>query len=440
VTNPVWAPGAATLTSARAEDEQPRPMDLAIAAAYAVVFLGATFLAYGVKLVFLPWAGGIGTGSLAIVPQLEVSSRLGIGFVVACSAALVWRRSKPEASFLAICAVGCLQVAIGEPVSVWNIAMPIALFSAAAYASRTFGRLALGIAVVAYFGVWAIEVGLLGRLGSFPNPFDILTSARGAAFVVMFAAMIVIWAVGDQVRSARERQERELERAREIDRQREANARIGALAERHRIARELHDVVAHGLAVMIVQADGALYAEAEHPEAPRQALTTIAATGRESLGEMRRLLGVLRDDPDAAQMAPQPEVASLPALIDRARESGLDVSYDIEGAEVPLPSAVGLTAYRVVQESLTNVLHHAGPTHVEVRLSFRPGFLRISVANAPGAAPPPPPRAGASGGLGLVGMRERVGLLGGRMAAGPMPEGGFRVDVELPTGRVEAQP
>jgi len=438
VTNPAWAPSAATIPPARASGAPPRPIDLAIAAGYAAVFLGATFFAFGIKLLVLPWTAGIGSGTLAILPQLELTSRFAIGFVIVCTISLAWRRSKPEASFLAICAVGCVQVAIGEPVSFWNIAMPIALFSAAAYARRSFGRLALGIAVLAYFGVWAIEVGLLGRLGSFPNPFDILSSARGAAFVVMFAALIVIWAVGDQVRSARERQERELERAREIDRQREANARIGALAERHRIARELHDVVAHGLAVMIVQADGALYAEAEHPDAPRQALTTIAATGRESLAEMRRLLGVLRDDPDATQMAPQPELASLPALIDRARESGIEVTYDIEGADVPLPSAVGLTAYRVVQESLTNVLHHAGPTRVAVWLAFGPGVLRISVANARGATPPPP-RPGAAAGLGLVGMRERVVLLGGGMAAGPTPDGGFRVDVELPTGRVEAR-
>ncbi|MFN8631232.1 MAG: hypothetical protein U0838_13225 [Chloroflexota bacterium] len=176
MTNPAWAPGAATVPPARASGEPPRPVDIAIAAAYAVVFLGATFLAFGVKAIYLPWVGGIGDGSLAIVPQFEVTSRIAVGFVIACSIALVWRRSKPEASFLAITAVGCLQVAIGEPVSFWNIAMPIALFSAAAYASRSFGRLALGIAVVAYFGVWAIEVGLLGRLGSLPNPFDILTT------------------------------------------------------------------------------------------------------------------------------------------------------------------------------------------------------------------------------------------------------------------------
>ena len=340
------APGAPTKLPTERAGERWHPVDLALAALYGGVFLGATVLAFGIKWLSLPWTSGSGFGTLAILAQLELTSRLSIAFVVSCAVALAYRRSRPEASFLAIGAIGCLQVALGEPISFWNIAMPIALFSAAAYAGRGFGRLALAIAILAYVGVWAVEVDILHRLGRLPNPVDVLATTRGAAFVVMFAALIVVWAVGDQVRSARERSERVAERARELDRQRETNARIGALAERHRIARELHDVVAHGLAVMIVQADGALYAEAEHPEAPRQALTTIAATGRESLGEMRRLLGVLRDDPDAAQLAPQPEVAELPQLIDRARESGLEVAYEVAGARVPLPSAVGLTAYR----------------------------------------------------------------------------------------------
>jgi signal transduction histidine kinase len=307
--------------------------------------------------------------------------------------------------------------------------MPIVLFSAAAYASRSFARLALVIAILAYVGVWAIEVNLLGRLDSLPSPVDALATPRGAAFVV-FAVLVLIWAVGEQVRAARERLERDLERAGQLAREQEASARIGTLAERHRIARELHDVVAHGLSVMIVQADGALYAEAMHPEAPRQALATIASTGRESLHEMRRLLGVLRDDPSAAVLAPQPGLASLPILIGRFRGSGLDVSYTQEGTIRQMPPAVGLTAYRVVQESLTNVLQHAGPTLVDVRIVFNPEVLEVVVANQPGSTPPRP--AAGSTGLGLLGMRERVSLLDGRMTAGPTPPGGFRVQVEIP--------
>lgn len=439
MTTPAFgSPSGSGPSTGPALDRQ-RLVDLGLAALYTVVFLGYTVVQYGPKVRHLPLTAGGGPAGLAIVTKVELVSLAAVLFVVICAVALVFRRSSPHASFMVICAVGSVQVAIGEPISLWDVAMPIALFSAAAYADRGFGRVVLGIAILAYVGIWALEVDLLHRLDALLNPAAVLTSARGAAFVVMFAVLVVIWAVGDQVRAGRERHERELERAVGLEREREANARIGALAERQRIARELHDVVAHGLAVMIVQADGALYAEAEHPEAPRQALTTIAATGRESLGEMRRLLGVLRDDPDAANLAPQSELAALPQLIERAREAGLDVAYEAEGAQRPVPHAVGLAAYRVVQESLTNVINHAGPTRVEVRLSFLPDALRIVVRNEAGAIPPAP-RDGATPGLGLIGMRERVALLGGRMAAAPTPEGGFKVDVEIPVPWPDADP
>jgi signal transduction histidine kinase len=405
-------------------------VDIALAVGFAAVFLGYTALLFGSKTLHLPWLAGAGMGSLVIDLRIEVISRTSIALVAASAVALAFRRRHPAASFLAICGVGCVQVALGEPISLWNVAMPLALLSAAAYAGRGFARVALFLALAAYVGIWVIETGLLGRLDRLPNPLDVLTTGRGAAFVVMFALLVVVWAIGDQVRARRERFEYQLERAAQLQREQDANARIGALAERHRIARELHDVVAHGLSVMIVQADGARYAEAEHPEAPREALATIAATGRESLAEMRRLLGVLRDDPDAAQLAPQPDLGAVPGLIERFRAAGLDVDYRVEGPARPVPPAVGLTAYRIVQESLTNVLHHAGATRVQVRVSFAPYALGIVVANDPGPLrPPPSPEPGR--GLGLLGMRERVALLGGRMAAGPTAAGGFVVQVEI---------
>lgn len=415
-------------------------VDVGLALLYAAVFLGFTVIQLGANVLDLPWIGRTAPlpDALGIQPTIVLFSRAAIGFVVVCAVALAWWRSRPELTFLVIGGVACLQIAVGEPIRFWNVAMPIALFSAAAYASRSFARLALGIAILGYVGVWAIEVNLLGRLDHLPDSVDFLAGTRGATFAVLFALLILVWAMGDQVRAARERLARDLERAEQLAREQEANARIGTLAERHRIARELHDVVAHGLSVMIVQADGALYAETEHPDVPREALTAIASTGRESLGEMRRLLAVLRDDPDAAQLAPEPELASLPTLIDGFRESGLDVSYAEAGTIRPMPPAVGLTAYRVVQESLTNVLHHAGPTHAEVRIVFLADVLELVVINEPGVRPPRP--AGATPGLGLLGMRERVGLLDGRMTAGPTPPGGFRVHVEIPVRAPMADP
>jgi signal transduction histidine kinase len=431
VTTPAADPRARSIARLRASPQGPGRLDLAVAAVYAAVFLGYTLLVLGRKVTGLPWVAGLGPGSIAIDFRIELVSRVSIGLVIVCAAALAWQRSRPEMSFLVICAVGCIQVALGEPFSTWNVAMPAALYSAAAYAGRGFARLALGMAAFAYFALWAVQTGLLVRLRNLPNPLDVLSTPRGATFVVVFAVLVLVWVIGDQVRAARERVDRELERAEQLEREEEANARIGALAERHRIARELHDVVAHGLSVMIVQADGALYAEAEHPDAPRNALATIASTGRESLAEMRRLLGVLRDEPDAAQLAPQPDLEAVPELIEGFGKSGLVIEHRVDGVARPVSPAVGLTAYRVVQESLTNVLHHVGPTRVEVRVAFTPDTLGISVRNDPGSQRPAV-ATGPQRGLGLVGMRERVGLLGGRMAAGPTPDGGFAVRVEIP--------
>jgi signal transduction histidine kinase len=431
--------GSAQDALIRVAHDRQRLADAGLAVLYAATFLGYTVLQLGTQVLSLPWITRSFPGSPALLPTVELLSLAAIGFVVACAVALAWRRSRPETAFLIVVAVGFLQLAVGEPISFWNVAMPIALFSAAAYASRPFARLALAISTLAYFVVWAIDVNLLGRLDSLPNPLDVLATGRGATFVILFALLILIWAMGDQVRAGRERLERDLERTEQLAREQEANAQLGALAERHRIARELHDVVAHGLSVMIVQADGALYAEAEHPEAPRQALAAIASTGRESLTEMRRLLGVLRDDPQAIGLAPQPDLASVPALIERFRESGLEIDYHAQDVDSTVPPAVGLAAYRVVQEALTNVLHHAGASHVDVRIGTDAGALAVTVVNEPGIKPAGAAVAGGpTSGLGLLGMRERVSLLDGRMVAGPTAEGGFRVEVEIPAAEGRA--
>ncbi len=408
-------------------------VDVVVAGVYAAVFLGFTVLLLRLKVVHLPWLTqpGAGIGFVTLDIRVELVSRVSIALMVACAVALAWRRAKPATSFLVICAIACLQVAVGEPISAWDVAMPISLFSAAAYASRGFGRASLLIAVAGYLAVWVLATNLLGRLDSLPNLPDVLTTARGAGFLAVLGLLVLIWAAGDQVRAARERFGFALERASQQQRELEADARLGAMAERQRIARELHDVVAHGLSVMIVQADGALYAAAEHPEAPGEALATIAATGRESLAEMRRLLGVLRDGPEAAATAPQPEVDAIPELIEGFRGAGLSIGLAVDGPSRRLEPVVSLTAYRVVQESLTNVLQHAGTTSARVRIAYGTGVLGLEIANDPGAGPAAtPPRP--SRGLGLVGMRERVGLVGGTMWAGPVPTGGFLVRVEIP--------
>jgi signal transduction histidine kinase len=433
VTNPSGAldPPVRSRSGGGSDRHLPPTADILLAVLYVAVFLGATFVISPSFPRDLPWTTGLGPGSIQIDLRVELGSRASVALMLACGVALAFRRSSPVGSFLAIVAVAAVQALLGEPIAVWNVAMAVSLFSVAAYGSRRFSRVALGLAIAGYVGIWVMQTGALGRLDGLADPLAVLATQRGAAFVAMFAVLVVIWALGDQVRSANERLAFQRERIEQRERQQEATARLETLAERQRIARELHDVVAHGLSVIIVQADGARYAEATHPEAPRQALATIAATGRESLTEMRRLLGILRDDPDAPRLAPQPDLAAVPALVDGFREAGLAVEMRIDGTPRPLPPAVGLTAYRVVQESLTNVLHHVGPTHVRVGIRLGDDALAILVENTPGASRPAA-SPGDRQGLGLLGMRERVGLLGGRMVAGPMPDGGFRVRVELP--------
>jgi signal transduction histidine kinase len=210
--------------------------------------------------------------------------------------------------------------------------------------------------------------------------------------------------------------------------------RLAATAERARIARELHDVVAHSLSVVIAQADGGRYAGKNDPEAATGALEAIAATGRQALTDMRSLLGVLRDG-GGEEYAPQPDVGSIPALVEDVRASGLDVDLLVEGEPQPMPAGPQLAAYRIVQESLTNVLKHAGPaSRAWVRLQWRPDALELSVLDdGRGASAAMVDSDG--GGQGLRGMWERASLHGGRLDAGPRTGGGFGVHAALPYGR-----
>lgn len=407
-------------------------VDVSIALLYAAFFLGYTVALIGPKIVFQPGMPlPLSTADGFVFDfRIELASRLSLVLMLASATALAIRRIRPRTSFLGICSVSLAQVVLGEAFSFWNVAILISLFSAAAYTSRAFGWLALFVVSTGYFGVWALTTGLVDRLTSLPDPFDVLTSARGATFVGILGLLVLIWAIGDQVRASRERVVIERERALRLEREHDSRVKLGTLAERHRIARELHDVVAHGLSVIVVQADGALYAAAEHPEAPREALAAISSTGRASLAEMRQLLGVLRDGETPAELAPQPELGSLPDLVERFRAAGLTIDFALDGPARQAPPAVALTVYRVVQESLTNVLKHAGRVAVRLRISFDPDAIRIEATNEPGArrtaVPDAPP------GLGLIGMRERVALLGGTVSAGPTEADGFAVRAEIP--------
>jgi len=403
-------------------------VDGVLALLYALVFL-----AYPIALVVLrqrvdlPW---FTPGGVTLDWTIEVASRTSAVLVLVAALALAGRRLWPRASFVVVCGVGAVQVALGEPISLWNVAMLLSLFSAAAYTTRSFGLLALAVALLAFVGVWARESGLIDVLPTITGDLGWLASGRGATFVAVLGLLVLIWSLGDQVRASRERYEAQRERALQLERERDTDAQLATLAERQRIARELHDVVAHGLSVVIVQADGALYAAPAHPEVALQALATIAATGRESLAEMRQLLGVLREG-GPAELAPQPGVAAIPELVDGFRAAGLVIEMTLDGVARPVSPAVGLAIYRVIQESLTNVLKHAGHASVEVLLQFVPAGIAVRVANGPGDLPM---TTSGEPGLGLMGMRERVGLLGGRLSAAGTSSGGFQVQADIPDG------
>jgi signal transduction histidine kinase len=216
------------------------------------------------------------------------------------------------------------------------------------------------------------------------------------------------------------------------EREQEQRARIAVADERARIARELHDVVAHSVGMIVVQAEGARRVFDRDPERTREALDSIARTARTALADMRRSLGVLRREEDERALAPQPGVDDLDGLVEQARAGGLTVELAAEGERVPLPQGIDLSAYRIVQEALTNVIKHAGAARALVTIRYREDELELEIADD-GQGPAVGP--GDGSGLGIVGMRERVESHGGELHTGLGPNGGFVVRASLPLDR-----
>ena len=236
------------------------------------------------------------------------------------------------------------------------------------------------------------------------------------------------WILGDSVRVHRAYTAELEDRASRLERQRQEDAWRAAAAERLRMSREVHDIVAHHVSLIVVQSEAAQVLLADRPEKAVEAVGAIGATARQALGELRRLLGTLRQDdprPDGS-LSPQPGDAEVASLVGSVREAGLAVELVVEGTPRPLPAAVALSAYRIVQEALTNVLKHAGPAAATVSLRYGERQLEVRVADDGLGGEPD------GDGHGLLGMRERVALAGGELRAGPGPEGGFVVDARLP--------
>jgi signal transduction histidine kinase len=249
-------------------------------------------------------------------------------------------------------------------------------------------------------------------------------------FVLMFVG--APWAVGLAVRLRRERERVLTAEKEELRAAQEENTRRAVASERATIARELHDVVSHAISVTVLQARGARRMLGTDDASVREALDAIEHTNTQALGDMRRLLAVLRDTEGDPSTAPQPSLARLDSLLEDVRRSGLDVRLDATGGDRDVPPGVDLSAYRIVQEALTNVLKHAGPASAVVRLDYGADALRVAVTDDGAGAGTNGAARDLEGGHGLIGIRERVAVVGGEVTAGPADGGGFEINARLP--------
>ncbi|MEU1620701.1 sensor histidine kinase [Streptomyces sp. NPDC005722] len=348
-----------------------------------------------------------------------------VPLALALSAVVALRRRMPEKMLLLAVLVGVVQLVLDVQSNPGDFAMLVIIYTVAANGAR-----------------WASRLALLGGLSAstistlrWPNESEGYW-ADAVATVFLAVPFLLAWVIGDSLRTRRAYYAELEERAARLHREREAQSKAAVAAERARIARELHDVVAHNVSVMVVQADGAAYVLDASPEQAKQALETISTTGRQALTEMRRLLGVLRaGDDGGGEYVPQPGVDQLTDLIEQVRGAGLPVAFEVEGESRPLASGVELTAYRIVQEALTNTRKHGGPeARAKVRLTFGDSDLSLLIEDdGRGAQQELYEGGGEDGqGQGLIGMRERVGMVSGTLDAGPRPGGGFRISAVLP--------
>ncbi|WP_437027630.1 sensor histidine kinase [Streptomyces sp. enrichment culture] len=370
---------------------------------------------------------GVSVVGGAVEPaRRPVHEGLSVLVMLLLSLVVALRRRIPEQMLVLAAVTGVFQLITDVPTMPANFAMLVIVYTVAAVGARWASRFALTA------GLCAAPLAQV----RWPNPE---TSTAGNIALVIFQTVpfALAWVLGDSIRTRRAYFAQLEERAARLEKEREAQAKVAVAAERARIARELHDVVAHNVSVMVVQADGAAYVLDTAPDQAKRALETISSTGRQALAEMRRLLGVLRtgEHQEAGEYVPQPDVRQIEDLVEECRTAGLPVDFRVEGTPRPLPSGVELTAYRIVQEALTNTRKHGGPnTGASVRLVYFDDGLGLLVEDDGKGAPHELYEEGGLDGQGhgLIGMRERVGMVGGTLDAGPRPGGGFRISALLP--------
>ena len=347
---------------------------------------------------------------------------------------LAWRRRRPLAVLLVVTVGTILYGVAGGADTTWTAnAWLLAAWTAGAYGVGSWRDPVRLVATLAFVGyvAWEVFVLLPAEVSSQAVTRSMLLS-QFFTFAGGTAIVIWVWWFGDETR-IRHTRERELaERTADLERQREANTRQAVIDERVRIAREVHDVVAHHVSLMGIQAGAARRVLRRQPDTAEEVLAMTEASSREAVRELHRLVGFLRQDHDVDSLAPQPGLRELPDLIGRLGEAGLPVELTVTGQVRPLPSAIDLCGYRIMQEALTNTLRHAGPATATVVIHYGRESLDIDVRDdgrkAVGGTSGPP------AGNGLTGMRERVNLLSGQLRIGHEDGGGYRIVASLPTG------
>ncbi len=341
----------------------------------------------------------------------------------------VVRRKHPTAAFAIAIATGAVQVTLGMRPGAFQLvgadaAIIVLLYTLAAYRPRRISLRGLFVCLA------GIAVAVIRWPPAPANPHVMLFGA-----LVVGVPAVSAWVLGDSMAYRRAYNAWLERRACRAEAERDAKAQLAAAAERSRIAREMHDIIAHNLSVIVGLADGGRYAAARSPERSAQALSAIAGTGREALSELRRLLGVLNEnDHESADLAPQPDLTDMETLFGRVRAAGLPVRCTERGDPSGLSEGRQLTVYRIVQEALTNTLKHAGPAATaEVILDYADGAVDVQITDTGRGAP-----ADASDGQGLHGMRERAAVYDGTLHVGPAPCGGWQVKAHLPAPETTA--
>ena len=364
-------------------------------------------------------------GLLTIDPEMTSESNrdvdlIGVALAVATWTAVAFRRRRPEAITWTVTALIIPYWVLDYVDSGVTIAMLLMIYTLAAHVDRP-RSLQVGLIV----GLALVTIMVVGVVVDDED----LPAVAVVANTIIFATA---WTIGDSVRNRGAYLAEVEARAERAEREQLAAAEHAVQEERVRIARELHDVVAHSVSVMVVQAGAGRRVLDRNPEQAAEALAVVESTGRNALEELRRLLGVLRHEEGVPTIEPQPTAADLTALVEQWRDAGMDVDLDGDDEPPELPAGISLTVYRIVQEALTNVMKHAGPAraHVSVRYDDE---VHIEVTDDGRGSRPHDDVP--SSGQGLIGMRERVELFGGTLAIGPRPGGGYRVRATIPLSR-----